>query len=102
MSETTPMRTPAAPVDEAERHRTRSPPGPVMPGRHRRMRRRLQFHRHAHAGPAGMAPGRRGGGRSEGTMTQSHADPDATIESIGEFGLIDRLARIVAGSQRDP
>jgi thiamine-monophosphate kinase len=35
-------------------------------------------------------------------MTESHAEPDATIESIGEFGLIDRLARIVAGTEHDP
>jgi thiamine-monophosphate kinase len=35
-------------------------------------------------------------------MTESHVDRDATIESIGEFGLIDRLARIVAGLDRDP
>jgi thiamine-monophosphate kinase len=35
-------------------------------------------------------------------MTDHLTDPDATIESIGEFGLLDRLARIVAGSQRDP
>ena len=35
-------------------------------------------------------------------MTESHVDPDATVESIGEFGLIDRLARIVTGPEGDP
>src|SRR2546423_9913206 len=50
------------------------------------------------------APGhrRRGASRVGGEMTESHVDPDATIESIGEFGLIDRLARIVTGPDRDP
>ena len=35
-------------------------------------------------------------------MSDRSGDPEATIESLGEFGLIDRLARIVGRSGIDP
>src|SRR5689334_7528124 len=42
-------------------------------------------------------------GRSFGSgMTDRPTDPDLTVAQLGEFGLIDRLARILHGSGRDP
>src|SRR5215213_2355191 len=66
----------------------RRAPRPLIKGQ-------LQFRQHACALRSRGVP--RGS-----VMPDTPTAADATIESVGEFGLIDRLARIVSHSDRDP